>query len=60
MKQAETPFKHFAKHIGKYNLGDANLSINYKQAYAEALDEKFPLNPMKQTLRAKLIKKSHK
>ncbi len=46
-KPDEPVLKYFSKHIGKYDLGDANLSVNYKQAYAEALDKKYPLNSIK-------------
>ena len=42
-KQSATPFKRFAKHIGKYKLGDPNWSANYKTELGEILDEKFPI-----------------
>ena len=60
MKQNDEPLKHFAKHIGKYDLGDANLSVNYKQAFAEILDKKFPLNPIQQTVAVKSAMKPRK
>lgn len=46
-KPEQPALQFFSKHIGKFDLGDANLSVNHKQAYAEALDKKFPLNSAK-------------
>ncbi|NJS35652.1 MAG: hypothetical protein HC765_03175 [Brachymonas sp.] len=43
VKKNDTPLKHFGKHIGKYDLGDANWSVNYKAELGRILDEKFPL-----------------
>jgi sulfite reductase beta subunit-like hemoprotein len=35
--------KHLSKHIGKYDLGDKDWSVNYKAELGRILDEKFPL-----------------
>lgn len=59
-KPDEPVLKYFSKHIGKYDLGDANLSVNYKQAYAEALNKKFPLNSAKPSTPAAPQKKMRK
>lgn len=59
-KPDEPVLKYFSKHIGAYDLGDANLSVNYKQAYAEALDKKFPLNSSKASAAAASQKKLRK
>ncbi len=59
-KPDEPVLKFFSKHIGKYDLGDANLSVNYKQAYAEALDKKYPVNSVKQGALEKPAKKLRK
>ncbi len=59
-KPDEPVLKYFSKHIGAYDLGDANLSVNYKQAYAEALDKKYPLNPAKSSTTAASQKKLRK
>lgn len=42
-KPDEPVLKHFSKHIGAYDLGDANWSVNYKAEFGRILDEKFPL-----------------
>jgi hypothetical protein len=36
--------RYFGKHIGKYNLGDAQLGTHYKRELAKILDEKYPRN----------------
>ena len=59
-KPDEPVLKYFSKHIGKYDLGDANLSVNYKQAYAEALNKKYPLNSTKSSKPAEPQKKLRK
>ncbi len=59
-KPDEPVLKFFSKHIGKYDLGDANLSVNYKQAYAEALDKKYPVSSVKQGALEKPGKKLRK
>ena len=59
-KPDEPVLKYFSKHIGAYDLGDANLSVNYKQAYAEALDKKYPLKPAKPSTTAASQKKLRK
>lgn len=59
-KPDEPVLKYFSKHIGAYDLGDANLSVNYKQAYAEALDKKYPVNSAKLSTSATPKKKSRK
>lgn len=59
-KPDEPVLKYFSKHIGKYDLGDANLSVNYKQAYSEALNKKYPLNSGAQSAPAKSVKKLRK
>ena len=41
-KPAHMPFKHFSKHIGAYDFGDAHLSVNYKRELALILAKKFP------------------
>jgi sulfite reductase beta subunit-like hemoprotein len=42
-KPDEPVLKYFSKHIGKYDLGDANWSVNYKAELGRILDEKFPI-----------------
>lgn len=59
-KPEEPVLKYFSKHIGAYDLGDANLSVNYKQAYAEALDKKFPLKSAKPSTPTAAQKKTRK
>jgi hypothetical protein len=58
-KPEEPVLKYFSKHIGAYDLGDANLSVNYKQAYAQALNKKFPLSSSKPS-KAAVSKKPRK
>jgi sulfite reductase beta subunit-like hemoprotein len=43
VKPDEPVLKYFGKHIGKYDLGDANWSVNYKAEFGRILDEKFPI-----------------
>jgi hypothetical protein len=51
--KAKHPFKHFAKHIGKYNLGP-DASTNYKAAVADYLDQKYPRAPQVDEVREPL------
>ncbi len=46
-KPDEPVLKCFSKHIGKYDLGDANWSVNYKEELGRILDEKFPQHPVR-------------
>jgi sulfite reductase beta subunit-like hemoprotein len=46
-KPDEPVLKYFSKHIGAYDLGDANLSVNYKEEFGRILDEKFPQHPVR-------------
>jgi sulfite reductase beta subunit-like hemoprotein len=46
-KPDEPVLKYFSKHIGKYDLGDVNWSVNYKEELGKILDEKFPQHPVR-------------
>ncbi len=55
-KQNATPFKHLAKHIGKYKLGDANWSVNYKAELGEILDDKFPMHAARKSIQRSVVR----
>ena len=59
-KPDEPVLNYFSKHIGASDVGGANLSVNYKQAYAEALDKKFPLKSAKPSTPTVAQKKTRK
>jgi sulfite reductase beta subunit-like hemoprotein len=46
-KPDEPVLKYFSKHIGAYDLGDANWSVNYKEEFGRILDEKYPQHPVR-------------